>query len=141
MTTPVRWELFATGTAPPEATWAVVGDLARLPEWTDADTVEAPSSPLAVGLEFVTAVGGERLRWRVTTVEPRLLEATTDTARGRLGIGVRVAADPRGTRLVLAGGLDVDGAAARWRARLVDVPALRRRFDRWTAAALRLARP
>lgn len=135
----LRWELFATGTASPEDTWALVSDLSRLPEWTDADAVEPPLGPLEVGAEFFVSVAGRRLLWRLTTVEPRLLEATTDVPRGRLGIGVRVAADPRGTRLVLAGGLDGDGAAARWRARLVDVPAMRRRFDRWTAAALQRA--
>lgn len=137
----LRWELFATGRATPDATWAVVGDLRRLPEWTDAVAVDVhdvdPLAP-AVADGFVTVDPDRTLRWRVTTVERRLLEATADTPCGRLGIGLRVAPDPRGTRLVLAGGLTVDGRAARWRARTVEVPAMRGRFDRWTEAALRL---
>ncbi len=58
----VRVELYATGAVPPEDVWAVVGDVRRLPEWTDAERVEqAPPPPADVG-----ARGGGR--WARPTV-------------------------------------------------------------------------
>ncbi|HVM00391.1 MAG TPA: SRPBCC family protein [Egibacteraceae bacterium] len=136
----VRLELYATGGAPPEDTWAVVSDLRRLPEWTDAEEVErVEPEPVAPGTEFVVVRGDDRRLWRVMTAEPRLLEVTTQTPRGPLAIGVRVVRDPYGSRLVLAGAYDPPCRRDALRVRAIDAPALRRRFDRWSRAALRLA--
>lgn len=137
---PVRVELFATGGAPPEDTWAIVGDLQRLPEWTDAERVERLTpGPVAVGTELVLTVDGGSRLWRVSTVEPRLMEVLTETARGPLEIGVRVVRERSGSRLVLAGAFRPGSFAQTVRARALDAPALRRRFDRWSRAALDLA--
>lgn len=136
----VHVELYATATTPPEHVWAVVGDPRRLPEWTDVDGVErVEPDAVDVGTEFVTVAEGQRRRWRVVTADARLLEATTNTALGPLGVGVRVVRDPLGARLILAASFEPAGRVRRLRARLVDAPGLRRRFDRWTRAALRVA--
>lgn len=136
----VRVEIFATGGAPPEDTWAIVGDLRRVPEWTDADRVERLGpEPVEVGTQMVVVMDGHSRLWRVVTVQPRLLEVRTDTARGTLEIGVRVIRERAGSRLVLAGVYRPGSRAQSLRARAVDAPALRRRFDRWTHAALELA--
>jgi hypothetical protein len=133
----LQFELFALVPVEPSRLWALVGDVARLPEWTDATAVEgAPEAP-GVGDRFATLEGSRILRWTVITSENRLLEAKTDTACGRLGIGVSVRSDGEGSRLVLAGLLDPSMPG--WRARLVEVPRLRRRFDAWSARALRAA--
>jgi hypothetical protein len=132
-----QFELFAPSPTGPEELWAVVGDLGRLPEWTSATGVaDVPDAPV-VGDEFVSLHDGGALRWSVITAERWLLEARADTDCGRLGVGVRVTADPAGSRLVLAGMLrpTVGGV----RARLVEVPRLRRRFDEWSARAVRIA--
>lgn len=136
----VRVELYATGSAPPEDLWAVVGDLRRLPEWTDAIGIEhiAPM-PVEVGTEIVVREGGHSRVWLVRTVEPRMLEVTTETSRGLVGLGVRVVRERSGSRLVLAGALHPSGMTATVRARVLDAPALRRRFDRWIRTALALA--
>lgn len=136
----VPLELFATGSAPPEDTWAIVGDLRRLPEWTDAERVERVGpDPVEVGTEIVVVVEGASRLWRVVTVEPRLLEVRTETARGPLEIGARVVRERSGSRLVLAGVYRPTTFARAVRARALDAPALRRRFDRWTRTALELA--
>lgn len=136
----VHVELYATGNAAPEHAWAVVSDPWRLPEWTDADRVErVEPHPVEVGTELVVVHDGDRQLWRIVTTEPRLLEATADTARGRLGIGVRVVRERDGSRLVLAGAFHPHGAMQKLRVRALDAPALRRRFDRWSRAALDLA--
>lgn len=131
-----RVEVFATGAADPARVWEVVGDLRRLMDWTDAEYVEA-SNDIQPGTEFVTIDHGRRLRWRVVTFEPGLIEAVSDLPLGRLGVGARVTRDPAGTRVVLAGA--IDSARGRLRARVLHAPALRRRFDRWCRAALRAA--
>lgn len=133
----LQFELFAAAPVDPARLWALVGDLARLPEWTDADAIEGAPDVPAIGDRFTTLDGDRLLRWVVITSQPRLLEAKTDTACGRLGVGVSVAADPAGSRLVLAGLLDASVPA--WRARLLEVPRLRRRFDAWSARAVRAA--
>lgn len=136
----VRVELFATGNAPPEDTWAIVGDLRRLPEWTDAEQVgRIEPEPAAVGSEMVIAEDGRSRLWRVVTVEPRLIEVSTQTARGPLDIGVRVVRERSGSRLILAGAYRPAGLIQTLRTRVVDAPTLRRRFDRWSQSALRLA--
>lgn len=136
----VRVELFAAGSVPPEDVWAVVGDVGRLPEWTDADWVEpVPERPVAVGTELLVLVDRQERVWRVITAEQRVLELEADTPRGAVSMGVRVVRERAGSRIVLAGALHPTGTAAILRARLVDAPALRRRFDRWTRRALDLA--
>lgn len=134
---PIRYELFATGPVPPDELWALVGDPRRLPEWTDAvDVPEVTPEPVTEGSRIVVdQAGGERSVWTVTTAEDGLLEATTETPRGTVGIGVRVTGHTDGARLVLAGFHSRGGL----RVRLLDAPALRRRFDRWAETALRAA--
>ncbi len=135
----LQFEMFATGIHPPDDLWALVGDPARAAEWTDADTVTSvPEPPLEVGSRFATTDGGRTLDWVVITVGPRLLEVKTDgCTAGRFGVGVRVTPDPIGCRLIIAGMLDPAGG--RLRARSVDLPALRRRCERWSERALKVA--
>lgn len=135
----VNVEVYQVGGTAPDALWDVVGDPWRLAEWTDAERVEqVEPQPLAVGTRIVTVEAAATRTWRVMTAEQRLLEVATTTDRGELAVGWRVARDPLGSRLILAGGLQPAGGG-RWRARLVDAPALRRRLDRWCHAALRVA--
>jgi hypothetical protein len=131
----LQFELFASVPCPPEKLWDLVGDPDRLWEWTDAEALAVrPEPPVAVGSRFATVEAGRRLGWVVITCEDHLWEAKTDDSHcGRLGIGVRVAPDAHGSRLVLAGMLEPAGSLLR--ARLVDVPRLRARLDRWSAAA------
>jgi hypothetical protein len=134
----LRFELFAAGRASPEALWALVGVPARLPEWTDAESVAGAPTGLEEGAEFVTVeAGGRRLAWRIITADQRLWEAATATPRGHVQLGLRVVRQTGGSRLVLAGALTPAGT--RWRARLLDVPSLRGRMDRWAARAMELA--
>lgn len=137
----VRYELFETGSVPTDALWSVVGDLWRLAEWTDVESVAAVEpEPPAVGTRVETVEAGTTRLWEVRTWEPRLYELSTDTERGTVGVGCRVVRDARGgSRLVLAAGLDATGFAAGLRLRLLDGPALRRRMDRWAREALRVA--
>lgn len=135
------FELYATGDVSPDAVWSTVGDPWNLPLWTDAEGVlDVGPEPVAPGTEIVVAAGGAEYRWRVRTAESRLLEATTVLDGGAIGVGVRVVGDPRGSRIILAGAIDSPGAWRGWKARLIDAPAWRRRFDRWSQAALRAAR-
>lgn len=127
----IRFELFAAGPARPEDVWDLVGDLHRLPEWTDAEHVEVH------GDDVVTTGGGPRLEWRVTTRERRLVELSTPMDSGRLGLGVRVLPDPLGSRVVLACAYEPVSRATAVRFRLTGAPSLRRRFDRWASTAVR----
>lgn len=133
----VRFEIYAAGPGRPDDVWTLVSDPRRLPRWTDADTVEPPEEPLARGNRVVTGDGGRRLTWTVRTLESRLLELVTELPGGSLGIGVRVLGDPLGSRVVLAAAFAPRTRAARLRFLLAGAPALRRRFDRWAAAAAR----
>lgn len=136
----LRFELFASGRAWPEQLWTLVGDPRRLPEWTDAELVEAaPEPPLEVGAAFTTVADGQRLTWRLVTAEPRLLEVDAPTPCGRVSFGWRVVREEAGARLVFAGSLEPAGSTLR--ARLVHLPALRRRAERWCSRAVRLAPP
>lgn len=136
----VHFELYATGDAAPEDTWAVVGNPRRLPEWTGIDRVDrVEPEPVRLGTQVGVVADGRRWLWRIVTAQDRLLEATTETSHGRLTIGLRVARDPRGSRLVVAGAYEPAGRVAAARVRLLAIPALRRRFDRWTHTALRVA--
>lgn len=132
-----RFEMFATGSVSTDALWAVVGDPWRLADWTDVESVADVSPyPPGVGTIIETVEAGTTRQWRITTWESRLMEITTTTERGDVGIGCRVVRDARGgSRLVLAAGLDRSGL----RARLFDVPSLRRRMERWAHTALRVA--
>jgi len=146
----ISFEVYAVVPGPVHRTWALVGNPSRLPEWTDATTVEGPPEPpYQVGQRFVTVDGGHRRGWVILTTDEHLLEAKTDDIRsGRLGIGFRVVGDPLGSRLIVAGLLDPydpGGTDSGWRrlrkttvARLVHVPRIRSRFDRWTANAVKL---
>ena len=133
----LQFEIFASSPTTPEALWDVVGTLSRLPEWTDAGEVADPPSVPAVGDTFTTLHRDRRLVWTVITAETWLVEARADTACGRLGVGVRVAPDPGGSRLILAGMLRP--SVGRLRARALELPRLRRRFDEWTTRAVRVA--
>lgn len=151
-----RVEVYAAGSSTVEQTWAVVGDPWRLPAWTDTERVlSVDPTPLEIGTEITLVEAGRRRSWRVITAETQLLEAVSDLGAdaegsgnpehdgkgdvGQIGIGVRVVADPAGARVILAGAVRRDGLLGAVRARLVDVPALRRRFDAWSQAALRAA--
>jgi hypothetical protein len=133
----LQFELFAASPTTPERLWDVVGDLSRLPEWTDADAGGGVDDGVGVGDTFTTVDGDRQLVWTVITAEPRLLEARADTASGRVGVGLRVAADPGGSRLVVAGMLKP--SVNRLRARLIELPRLRRRLDAWSTRAVRVA--
>lgn len=134
----LQFELFSSVPCPPGPLWDLVGDPDRLWEWTDVDQlVLRPEPPVKVGSRFATVDAGRQLSWVVITCDDHLWEAKTDdSACGRLGIGVRVAPDTHGSRLVLAGMLEPTGTMLR--ARLVEVPRLRARLDRWSAAATRV---
>ena len=135
----IPFEVFAASNLPPDEVWAVVGNPRRLPEWTDADRVErVEPEPVDVGSVIVTRDGDRALHWEVVTYANRTIEVVADTPRGRLGLGARVVRDGTGSRIVLAGVLGPSGSAVA--ARIFHVPALRRRFDRWSQAALELAR-
>lgn len=133
----IRFELFATASVPTDALWGVVGDPWRLAEWTDVESVAAVEpDPPRVGTRIETVEAGTTRVWEITTLESRLIELRTHTERGEVGIGCRVVRDARGgSRIVLAAGLEHGGL----RARLFDVPSLRRRMDRWASNALRVA--
>ena len=137
----VRFEMFHTGQVEPERLWSVVGDPWRLAEWTDVESVaDVTPDPPVLGSRITTVEAGTTRTWQITTLEARLLEMWTDTERGSMGVGCRVVRDARGgSRLVLAGGVEVNGRAGTLRARLFDAPFLRRRMDRWSAEALRVA--
>jgi hypothetical protein len=136
----MRFELYTAGAPAPDALWGVVGEPRRLPAWTDADEVlSVEPEPLAVGSEIVVAVDGAVQRWRVVTLEPRLVEVRREARSGPVGIGAKVAADPRGSRLVLAGEVAASGPLGGISARLLAGPAFRRRLDRWAAAAMQEA--
>lgn len=137
----VRFDLFQTGQVAPEHLWSVVGDPWRLAEWTDVESVaDVTPDPPVVGTRVTTVEAGTTRSWEIVTLQSRLLELSTTTERGTVGIGCRVVRDARGgSRLVLAAGVDLNGFAGDLRARLLDAPSLRRRMDRWSAEALRVA--
>ena len=133
----IPFELFAQTSIPPDRLWRVVGDPWRLPEWTDAQEVVVLEEPIAEGGIVRVRVGEVWQEWALLTVGTRIWEARTQTRGGTLGIGARVAPDPRGSRLVLAGALEP--ARGTVRARVLTVPRLRSRFDHWTRAVLAIA--
>lgn len=137
----VRFEMFQTGQVAPDQLWNVVGDPWRLAEWTDVESVaDVRPEPAAVGSEVTTVEAGTTRTWRILTLDARLLEMTTATEHGEVAFGCRVVRGSRGgSRLVLAAGLQAHGLAARLRTKLLAVPSLRRRMDRWAHEALRVA--
>lgn len=136
-------EQYAEYLVPAEALWEVVGDPRRLPEWTglsaplriSADA--APDAPLdAWQPDVVARVRDDQAERQVRVVTARrgVVEVTTDAECGRVGIGVRVVGEanrPGTSRLVVVGRLDPTRSAVR--ARALDLPRLRRRFDAWAA--------
>ena len=137
----VRFDMFHTGQVAPELVWSVVGDPWRLAEWTDVESVaDVTPDPPVLGTRVTTVEAGTTRTWEIVTLEARLLELSTTTERGTVAFGCRVVRDARGgTRLVLAAGVTLRGFAGDLRARLLDAPSLRRRMDRWSAEALRVA--
>lgn len=133
---PLQFELFASSAAPADDLWAVVGDPSRLPEWTDVDEVRADG--LVEGGRIVTVTDDHELEWTVVTVGTRIWEARADVPAGTLGLGARVVAEPRGSRLVLAAALTPSGS--RLQASLLVMPKLRARCDRWAGRALTAAK-
>ncbi len=129
--------MFATGSVSTDQLWRVVGDPWRLAEWTDVESVaNVEPEPPQVGTCIETVEAGTTRVWQITTLESRLLEMSTTTERGTIGIGCRVVRDARGgSRIVLAAALERSGL----KARLLDVPSLRRRMERWAYNALRVA--
>lgn len=139
-------EIYARGPAEAAAVWGLVGDPARLPEWTDVTVVEGADTVPPEGGRFATVERGRRRDWRVVTRTDRLLEVDTRLPWGALGVGVRVVADPAaprhdparpGTRVVLAAAFLPRSVAGRVRWFALGAPALRRRFDRWSRDAVR----
>ena len=136
-------EQYAEYLVPADALWEVVGDPRRLPEWTGLSAPlrisagSGPDEPLGAWEADVLARvhDGEAVRQlRVITARRGVVEVTTDTGCGRVGIGVRVVGEanrPGTSRLVVAGQLDPSRGALR--ARTLDLPRLRRRFDAWAA--------
>jgi hypothetical protein len=136
---------FATTT---DHAWAVIGDPGRLQEWTgvkvltwatddgatDADDALATSdfdaSGWTPGAAFHLSEDAAP-RWQVISRGQRVVEVSATTSCGQLGIGVRVIGlRGSGTRVVFVARLEPSGSSIR--ARIRDVPRIRRRFDRWS---------
>lgn len=136
-------EQYAEYLLPADALWGVVGDPRRLPEWTGLSAPlrisagPGPDEPLDAWESDVLARvrDGEAVRQlRIITARRGVVEVTTDAECGRVGIGVRVIGEanrPGTSRLVVAGQLQP--ARGAFRARTLDLPRLRRRFDAWAA--------
>ena len=133
-------EMYAPTAADADALWAVVGDPWRLPAWLDVDEVTSVDpEPVEVGSEIVAVSNGALQTWHVLTVRHKLLELTTDTPDGRFSLGYRVVAQKPGCRLVMAAGLEPTRKVGGMRARMVELPALRKRLDRWATRAIHAA--
>lgn len=114
--------------------WDVVGDPRQLSAWTGATTV-GPPSRWEPGDE-VRITGPQPVSWRVISVGQRGVEVAGNTTCGRLGLGVRIIPAGGGCRVVFAARLEPSRGPIR--ARVRDLPVLRRRFDRWSIALRRL---
>lgn len=134
-------EVFARGPADPARVAELVFDPRRLPEWTDVTAVEAPAGGVAEGERFTVVERGRRTTWRVVTRTASLFEVDTRLRWGALGVGVRVAAEPTGTLVVMAAAFLPASGMARARWLLAGAPAVRRRFDRWSVRAVGAGRP
>ena len=138
----IRTEMYAPTAASADAMWEVVGDPWQLAAWTDGERVESVTpEPLAKGSEIVIVDRDAVRTWLVTTVQPRLrqIELTTDLPDGQLSLGYRVIAQQPGCRLVIAAALEPVKKVGGVRARLVELPALRKRLDHWTERAVKAA--
>jgi hypothetical protein len=129
-------EQYAEFSVEPDALWDVVRRPGRLPEWTQGRAVDPPEH-WEVGRR-VRITERETVEWEVLSAEPRVVELRGTTPCGELGIGVRVVAGTGGspTRVVFVARLDSTRTV---RARLRDLPAMRRRFDRWAHGLRRVA--
>lgn len=139
----IRTEMYAPTPATADSMWAVVGDPRQFATWTGADRVEGVSpEPVERGTEIVTVERGGGVRtWRVTSVNERIreMELTADLPEGQLRVGFRVVPQQPGCRLVIAAALEPVKKVGAMRARLVELPALRKRLDRWTERAVKAA--
>lgn len=135
---PLRVERYAACAASVAELWALVGDLARLDEWTDATLVAAPPR-WQEGAAATIALDGRERTWRVLTLRERTWELAAELEQGRVGAGCHVVGEGARTRLVLVATLAPAGS--RWKARTVELPAMARRLERWAAAAVRVASP
>ena len=133
---PMSVERFAATSSGAEALWAVVGDPARIPEWTDADRVEVIGDVQA-GARVAIVMGERRTDWRLLTFTDRTWEIERQGRLGWVGLGARVVDEGERARLVLVGSLDP--SASRWRARVVELPRMGAMLDRWATAAVDLA--
>ena len=129
---------YAEFVASADQLWSIIGEPRRLPEWTDVVSVR--NADALDGWEAATTVTvreREETTWQVISLGQRVVEVSGATSCGQLGIGVRVIAlrapdagtTGPGCRVVFVGRLEPSGSEIR--ARLRDLPALRRRFDRW----------
>lgn len=141
-------EQYAEYLAPAGVLWSIIGDPHRLPAWTDASRVEFASHAGKVSQWFeglnVTVHGRSSTTWRVISAGQRVVEVSGMTSCGQLGLGARVIEIPsshgppgaqgrfQGARLVLVARLEPSRSVLR--ARVLDLPAIRRRFDRWSTA-------
>ena len=139
----IRTEMYAPTPATAESMWEVVGDPWQFAAWTGADRVESVSpDPVETGTEIVTVEAGGSVRtWLVTSVTPRIreMELTTDLPEGQFRVGFRVVPQQPGCRLVIAAALEPVKKVGAMRLRLVELPALRKRLDRWTERAVKAA--
>ena len=134
----MRVERFAATSAGADALWAVVGDPERIPDWTDADSVELVGEAVAGG-RVAVRVGDRRTDWRLLTYADRTWEIERHGRIGWIGLGARVVDEGGRARLVLVGSLDPSASASRWRARVVELPRIGAMLDRWASAAVGLA--
>ena len=133
---PMSVERFAASVAGADALWAVVGDPVRIPEWTDADSVDVLGEA-APGTRVAIRLGERRTDWRLLTVGDRAWEIERHGRVGWIGLGAKVVDEGERARLVLVGSLEPAGS--RWRARVVELPRIGAMLDRWACAAVDLA--
>jgi len=134
--------MYAPTTASADDVWAVVGDPWQFAAWTGGDHVDTVApEPVVAGTEIVVVEDASVRTWHVTSIQERLkqMELVTDLDEGQLRMGYRVVPQERGSRLVVAAALDPARKVGAMRARLVELPALRRRLDHYTALAVRAA--
>lgn len=133
---PMSVERFAASVAGADALWEVVGDPARIPEWTDADRVEVLDEPVP-GARVAVHRRERRTDWRLLTYGARAWEIERHGRVGWIGLGAKVVDEGERARLVLVGSLEPAGS--RWRARVVELPRIGAMLDRWACAAVDLA--
>lgn len=130
---PLQVERYVACTADVAEVWALVGDLSRLEEWTDARLLAAPAA-WQEGATATIELDGQPATWQVLTWQATTWELVATLPTGRFAAGCHVAGEGVRTRLVLAATLEPAGS--RWKARTVEVPLLARRLERWAGAAV-----